>query len=43
MDIWLDLLFGSWIGILSLFTICFIIGMAIFLVRMMIRKMNAAE
>ncbi len=43
MDIWLDLLFGSWIGILSLLTIGIVIGMAIFLVRMMIRKMNAAD
>jgi hypothetical protein len=28
----LELLFGSWIGLLSLFTVVFIIGMAIWLV-----------
>ncbi len=43
MELWMDLLFGSWIGILSLSTIMFIIGMAIFLLRMAIKKMNAHE
>ena len=43
MDLWIDLLFGNWIGLLSLFTIAFIIGMAIFLFRMAVRKMNAHE
>jgi len=27
----LELLFGSWIGLLSLFTVVFILGMAVFL------------
>ena len=40
MDAVLDLLFTSPIGLLSLFTILFIIGMAIYLVRMYMRKMN---
>ena len=36
----LDVLFTSPIGLLSLFTILFMIGMAIYLVRMYKRKMN---
>jgi len=43
MNVMIDMLFGSWIGLLSLFTVLFIIGMAIFLVRMAIKKMNAHE
>ena len=43
MEFWMDLLFGNWIGILGLSTIVFIIGMAIFLLRMAITKMNAHE
>jgi hypothetical protein len=31
MDKVLELLFGSWIGLLSVFTIVFMIGMAIYL------------
>ena len=40
MDVVLNLLFASPIGLLSLFTILFMIGMAIYLVRMYKRKMN---
>lgn len=40
MDAVLDLLFASPIGLLSLFTILFIIGMAIYLVIWYGRKMN---
>jgi len=40
MDVVLDLLFASPIGLLSLFTILFIIGMAIYLVIWYRRKMN---
>jgi hypothetical protein len=43
MDVVLDLLFTSPIGLLSLFTILFIIGMAFFLMRWYRRKMNAPE
>ncbi|MDP2030371.1 MAG: DUF3149 domain-containing protein [Thiobacillus sp.] len=39
----LDLLFTSGIGLLSLFTIFFIIGMGFFMVRMVKRKMNEPE
>jgi flagellar biogenesis protein FliO len=43
MDVVLDLLFTSGIGILSLFTILFIIGMAIYLLVWFKRKMNSPE
>ena len=39
----LDLLFTSGIGLLSLFTIFFIIGMGIFMVKLVKRKMNEPE
>ena len=40
MDVVLNLLFASPIGLLSLFTILFMIGMAIYLVRIKKKKMN---
>lgn len=40
MDVVLDLLFTSGIGLLSLFTILFIIGMGFFLSAWIKRKMN---
>lgn len=40
MDVVLDLLFTSPIGLLSLFTILFIIGMAFYLVVLFKRKMK---
>jgi hypothetical protein len=40
MDVILNLLFASPIGLLSLFTILFMIGMGIYLVSMYRRKMN---
>jgi hypothetical protein len=43
MDVVLNLLFTSPIGILSLFTILFIIGMAIYLFSWYKRKMNSPE
>jgi hypothetical protein len=43
MDVVLDLLFTSPIGLLSLFTIIFIIGMAFYLVGWFKRKMNNPE
>lgn len=43
MDVVLDLLFTSPIGLLSLFTILFIIGMAIYLSVWLKRKMNNPE
>ncbi len=43
MDVVLNLLFGSPIGLLSLFTILFIIGMAIALMVWYKRKMNSPE
>lgn len=43
MDVVLNLLFSSPIGLLSLFTILFIIGMAITLMVWYKRKMNAPE
>ena len=39
----LDLLFTSGIGLLSLFTILFIIGMGFFMVKMVKRKMHEPE
>lgn len=43
MDVVLNLLFTHPIGLLSLFTIVFIIGMAIYLVSWYKRKMNSPE
>ena len=42
MEAW-KLLFGSPIGLLSLFTIVFIIGMGIWFYRFFVRKMNEDE
>ena len=43
MNVVLNLLFSSPIGLLSLFTILFIIGMAIYLMVWYKRKMNNPE
>jgi hypothetical protein len=43
MDVVLNLLFSSPIGLLSLFTILFIIGMAIYLMVWYKRKMDNPE
>ena len=43
MKVVLDLLFNSWIGLLSLFTILFIIGMGFYMMKMVKRKMNDPE
>ncbi|MCA1978863.1 MAG: DUF3149 domain-containing protein [Thiobacillus sp.] len=43
MDVVLDLLFNSGIGLLSLFTIVFIIGMGFYLSAWLKRKMNNPE
>ena len=43
MDVLLDLLFTSPIGLLSLFTILFIIGMAFFLLGWFKRKIDNPE
>lgn len=43
MDVVLNLLFTHPIGLLSLFTIVFIIGMAIYLLTWYKRKMNSPE
>jgi hypothetical protein len=43
MNAAIDLLFTSGIGLLSLFTILFIIGMGFFMVKMVKRKMNEPE
>jgi hypothetical protein len=43
MDAVIDLLFASPIGLLSLFTILFIIGMGIYMVALVKRKMNNPE
>jgi len=43
MDVVLNLLFTHPIGLLSLFTILFIIGMAVYLVGWFRRKMNNPE
>jgi hypothetical protein len=43
MDVVLNLLFTNPIGVLSLFTIVFIIGMAIYLYAWFKRKMNSPE
>ena len=43
MDVVLDLLFKSDIGLLSLFTILFIIGMGFFLSAWMTKKMREPE
>ncbi len=38
MELWMKLLFGNWAGLLSVLVIVFMIGMAIFLTRMFIKK-----
>jgi len=43
MDVVLNLLFTNPIGLLSLFTILFIIGMAVYLMSWYKRKMNSPE
>mgnify|MGYP005836976703 FL=1 len=43
MDVVLNLLFTHPIGLLSLFTIVFIIGMAIYLLVLFKRKINSPE
>lgn len=43
MDVVMDLLFKSDIGILSLFTILFIIGMAVYLVVWFTKKTHERE
>lgn len=43
MDVVLNLLFTNPIGLLSLFTILFIIGMAVYLFSWVKRKMNNPE
>ncbi|MGK2951139.1 MAG: DUF3149 domain-containing protein [Thiobacillus sp.] len=43
MDAVLNLLFTNPIGLLSLFTILFMVGMAVYLVRLYKRKMNNPE
>jgi hypothetical protein len=43
MDAVLDLLFTSGIGLLSLFTILFAIGMGFYMTAMVKRKMNEPE
>lgn len=40
MSFWLDLMFGNFIGILSLFTIFFIIGMAVWFIKFFFKKMD---
>jgi len=40
MDKVLELLFSSWIGLLSLFTVVFIIGMAVWLYVFVTRQMS---
>ncbi|MFP4130956.1 MAG: DUF3149 domain-containing protein [Thiohalospira sp.] len=39
----LELLFGSWIGLLSVFTVVFAIGMIIFLATWAVKKVHRAE
>jgi len=43
MDVVLNLLFNSWIGLLSLFTILFLIGMGFYMLALVKRKMNDPE
>jgi hypothetical protein len=38
MSLWMDLLFGNWIGLLSLFTVGFIVVMAIYMWWMFLSK-----
>ncbi|MEA3292277.1 MAG: DUF3149 domain-containing protein [Pseudomonadota bacterium] len=38
MSLWADLLFGNWIGLLSMFTIFFILGMGVFFVWYFLSK-----
>jgi hypothetical protein len=36
----LELLFGSWVGLSSLFVILFMVGMAVFFIAMYFKKTN---
>jgi hypothetical protein len=38
MELWMNLLFGNWIGLLSMFVIAFTVGMAVFFAWLFIVK-----
>ena len=38
MSLWMDLLFGNWIGLLSMFTLLFILGMGIYFIVLFVSK-----
>ncbi len=41
MSLWMDLLFGNWIGLLSVFVIVFMLGMGIFFIWFFTKKSKA--
>jgi hypothetical protein len=43
MELWMDLLFGNWIGLLSMFVFVFMIGMGIFFTIMFLGKSKRGE
>ena len=38
MELWMDLLFGNWVGLLSVITVATTFGIIAFLLLMMVRK-----
>ena len=43
MELWLDLLFGNWIGLLSMLVIFFMLGMAAFFIAFFVSKSKPAD
>ncbi len=43
MSFWLDLMFGNFIGLISLFTIFFLIGMAVWFFAFFMKKIKEEE
>lgn len=42
MELWLDLLFGNWIGLLSMLVIFFMLGMVAFFITFFVNKSKPA-
>jgi hypothetical protein len=43
MELWLDLLFGNWIGLLSMLVIFFMLGMVAFFVTFFVAKSKPTD
>ncbi|MCB1755532.1 MAG: DUF3149 domain-containing protein [Gammaproteobacteria bacterium] len=43
MELWMDLLFGNWIGLLSMFTIAFMLVMMAYLWGMFLKRSKPTD